>query len=65
MMKLDRTQLTITDLHGQAEAADRDYWHGKSPAERLRAVQTNREIAYGRANASKRLQRILEVAERR
>jgi hypothetical protein len=65
IMKLDRTQLTITDLHGEAEATDRDYWRSKSPAERLRAVQTCREIAYGRANATARLQRVLEIAERR
>lgn len=63
-MRLDRTKLAIEDLHGHAEWRDRMYWRDKTPIERLQALQIDREVAYGRANASKRLQRVLEVAQR-
>ncbi len=63
-MKLDRTQLVIEDLHGRAELSDRTYWENRTPMERLRAVQIDRQVAYGRASASRRLQRILEVVDR-
>ena len=61
-MKVARNQLSIAKLH--ATAPDRRYWLGLSASERLRVVQINRQVAYGRANGARRLQRILEVAER-
>ena len=63
-MKLDRTQLVIEDLHGGAELSDIKYWENSPPLERLRAVQIDRQVAYGHTSASRRLQRILEVADR-
>ena len=63
-MKLDRKQLVIETLHGGAEFSDRTYWEKRTPLERLRAVQIGRQVAYGHTNASRRLQRILEVADR-
>jgi len=65
MMKVDRETLQVEDLHGDAEASDRAYWRACTPLERLRAVQIDRQVAYGRASTSRRLQRVLEVAERR
>jgi hypothetical protein len=65
MMNLDRKTLTIENLHGNAEVRDRLYWSDRTPEECLRAVQIDRQVAYGRASTSRRLQRILEVAERR
>jgi hypothetical protein len=63
-MKLDRTQLMIEELHGRAESSDQAYWKDRTPLDRLRAVQIDRQVAYGRASTSRRLQRILEVADR-
>ena len=64
-MNVDRTTLVIEDQHGAADASDHAYWRDRTPLERLRAVRIHREVAYGRANASRRLQRILEIVERR
>ncbi len=63
-MKLDRTKLEVEELHGGSESSDLGFWHAMTPIERLRAVQVNRLVAYGRASTSQRLQRVLEVAER-
>lgn len=64
IMRLDRTRLVIENLHQGAEDSDKQYWKRSSPLERLRAVQIDRQVAYGHANASRRLQRILEIADR-
>ncbi len=63
-MKLDHTQLVIEDLHGHAEFSDRAYWEIRTPIERLHAMQIDRQVAYGRTSASRRLQRVLEVVDR-
>ena len=60
-MNVDRTRLTVVDLR---DTSDRAFWRVRTPFERLRAVQINRQVAYGRTSTSERLQRILEVAER-
>jgi hypothetical protein len=60
-MNLDRTKFSIVNLK---ESSDIGYWADKSPVERLRAIQINRQAAYGKSNASGRIQRILEVVER-
>ena len=64
-MKVDRKTLQVEDMHADAEASDRTYWRARTPQERLRAVQIDRQVAYGRANTSRGLQRVLEIAERR
>lgn len=63
-MKVNRKQLSVESLHGDHEQADKLYWHGRTPMERLRAVQINRQVAYGQTNIAERLQRVLEIAER-
>ncbi len=62
-MKLDRTMLVMENHHKEAERSDKQYWDAKSPMERFCAIQTHRQAAYGN-EATRRLQRILEVAER-
>lgn len=57
-MKIDRNTLEISDLRRQSD--DR-YWHAQTPIQRLRAVQLNRELAYGRTRSSQRFQRVLEL----
>jgi len=60
-MKVDRTIVTVVDLHN---TDDDRYWRMRTPIERLRAVQLDRQAAYGHKHTSKRLQRVLEIAER-
>lgn len=42
---------------------DRALWLGRSPAQRLEAVELMRRINYGEAAATARLQRVFEYAE--
>ena len=60
-MNMDRTKFSIVNLK---ESSDIRYWEDKSPVERLRAIQIDRQAAYGKSNASGRIQRVLEVIER-
>ena len=60
-MKLDKTKLSIVVMK---DSSDVRYWAMRSPLERLKAVEINRQVAYGRASTSGRLQRVLEVVER-
>ena len=62
MPKLDKTVLTLGTLDDSAER--RAYWHSRTPAERLAAMEQLRRINYGEYAATARLQRLLEVAER-
>ncbi len=45
----------------EAEAQTRAYWHAATPAERLNGLETLREQLYGQDQASRRLQRFLEL----
>lgn len=45
----------------EAEAQTRAYWHAATPAERLNGLETLREQLYGQNQASRRLQRFLEL----
>jgi hypothetical protein len=46
------------------QSDDREFWQGKTPQERLDAVELMRQILYGYDPTSERLQRIFAVAER-
>ena len=59
--RLDRSVFEIGSLDD--EAAEREYWRSKSPAERMQALELMRQIIYGYDPATTRLQRVLEVAE--
>jgi hypothetical protein len=61
--KIDRGAFSIVPLKEQDEEGKR-YWRGKSPHERLLAVEETRQVLYGYDPASTRLQRVLEVAQR-
>lgn len=60
---MDRKAFSVVRLDEQDEDEKR-YWRGKSPHERLQAVEETRQRIYGYDPASTRLQRILEVAKR-
>jgi hypothetical protein len=48
----------------QADEADRRYWWGRSPLERVRHLEYLRELNYGSEVIDQGLQRVLAVAER-
>ena len=58
---IDKSALTITSLSDNSD--EKAYWQGKTPAERLEAVELMRQILYGYDPSSTRLQRVLEIAE--
>jgi hypothetical protein len=59
--RLDRSVFEIGPLDG--DAAERDYWRGKTPQERMEALELMRQIIYGYDPATTRLQRVLEIVE--
>jgi hypothetical protein len=61
--KMDRRAFSVVRLDEQ-DNAEKRYWRGKSPPERLQAVEETRQMIYGYDPASTRLQRVLEVAQR-
>jgi hypothetical protein len=60
--KLDRGAISVVSL-GEQEDDEKRYWRGKSPHERLQAVEETRQMIYGYDPSSTRLQRVLEVAQ--
>ena len=60
-LRVDRKALSVASLHGSSDDA---YWQSRPPADRIRAIQINRQAAYGKSNATGRLQRVLEVVKR-
>jgi hypothetical protein len=61
--KMDRRAISVVLLDEQDDH-DKRYWRGKNPRERLQAVEETRQMIYGYAPASARLQRVLEIARR-
>ena len=57
-VRLDKTAFKVYSSFEEAEAADRAYWHSRTPAERLMAVELMRQSVYGYDPASARLQRV-------
>jgi hypothetical protein len=59
--RLDRSVFSIGSLTDDPE--DMNYWHKRTPAERLEALEQTRQIIYGYHPSTIRLQRILEITE--
>ncbi|MCP4629259.1 MAG: hypothetical protein GY850_38010 [bacterium] len=57
---IQRNVFEIVDLK---DADDSDYWHGRSPIERVEAIEFVRKAMLGNDRVSKRLQRVLAVVE--
>ncbi|MEM9556569.1 MAG: hypothetical protein AAGC60_20085 [Acidobacteriota bacterium] len=60
--QIDRSVIEVGEFDDSAER--RAYWHARTPAERMAAIEELRRINYGEHATSRRLQRVLEVAER-
>ena len=58
--KIQRNVFEIVDLK---DADDSDYWRGRSPIERVEAIEFMRKVMFGNDRVSKRLQRVLTVVE--
>ncbi|HEX6190535.1 MAG TPA: hypothetical protein VFZ40_20960 [Pyrinomonadaceae bacterium] len=62
-MRLDKTAFTVFSSFEEADAADRAYWHSRTPLERLEALELMRQSAYGYDDpTASRLERVLEFA---
>ena len=59
--KIDKGPLSVISL--SEESDDKEYWHAKTPQERLEAVELMRQINYGYDPTTTRLQRVLEVTQ--
>jgi hypothetical protein len=59
--KLDRTALSVASLDESDD--QREYWHSKTPQERLEALEFLRIVHYGYDPTTARLQRLLTVAQ--
>jgi hypothetical protein len=60
--KMDRRALAVAPSDEQ-DNAEKRYWRGKSPHERLEVVEETRQMINAYDPASTRLQRVLEVAQ--
>ena len=61
-INIDKSQFMVLSMDEKGNV--NNYWHSKSPKERLRAIEIMRSINYGQDISTKRLQRIFEVIER-
>ena len=62
-VRLDKTAFEVFSSFEEAEAADRAYWHSRTPEERLLALELMRQSAYGYDATTTRLQRVFEITE--
>lgn len=60
--RLDRTKLSVGSLDEPSD--EKAFWLSKTPAERLRALEYMRRVAYGYDPATTRMQEVLEIVQR-
>ena len=61
-IKINRNIINITAID---ESDEKEYWLAQTPEKRLEALEMMRQLAYGYDENSARLQRVLEIAERK
>jgi hypothetical protein len=59
--RLDKTAFSIASLSDESD--EKAYWFGRTPQERMQALEWMRQTVYGYDPASIRLQRVLEITE--
>jgi len=59
--RMDKGAFQIAPLGDEKD--DLSYWHSRSPAERLLALEHMRQAIYGYDPATTRLQRLLEITQ--
>ena len=45
--RIDKEEFSVLSSFEEADAADKAYWHAKSPQERMEALELMRQINYG------------------
>ena len=60
-VRMDKTAFSVVSLADEAD--DKEFWHSKSPQERLETMELLRQLNYGYDPATARLQRVLAIAE--
>lgn len=60
-IEIDKSAISIVSLYD--DSGDKDYWHSKTPRERLEALEVMRQINYGYDPTTIRLQRVFEVVQ--
>jgi hypothetical protein len=61
-LKLDRSAFSVVSLTDESD--EKSWWLARTPEERLRHMEILRRINYGN-RATTRLQRVLEITERK
>ena len=59
--KINKSKVSTASLYDESD--EKEYWLKQTPEERLVMVETLRQRNFGYAATSKRLQRILTIAE--
>lgn len=59
-LRLDKTKISVSNSFDNSE--EKEYWHSRTPQERLLHIERLRRINYGH-KATERLQRVIEVVE--
>lgn len=63
-IQINKKEIRVFSSFEESDAADREFWHSKSPDERLAALELMRQSAYGYENpTTRRLQRVLEIVK--
>ena len=57
--RLDRTAFSVISLDD--DPGDKEYWLSKTPNERLAALESMRQVAYGYDPETVRIERVFEV----
>lgn len=60
---LDKNALSLASLHDESD--EKKHWQNLTPQERWRTTELLRQLNYGYDPATTRLQRVLEVVERK
>ena len=63
MERVDRTAIAITTF-ADAEQEERNFWHSRTPEERLTYLEWLRQRNWGYDPTTTRLQRVLAIVER-
>jgi len=61
-LNIDKSQFMVLSLDKGKEPEN--YWHLRTPLERLQAIEIMRNINYGKDVSTRRLQSVFEVTQR-
>jgi len=64
-MEKSQRYIEVEKMIEDARAGDRTYWHSRTPQERIWALELMRQKAYGYGPVAPKLQRVLEIAQRK